>query len=268
METNLKKFSEGKCPKCGGAAKTIAYGLIANPSDDIIIGGCSVMPGFDPNYKCITCDLEFGHGGRDYQTEFELEFELTNRETGEKKYEERKVSLIELPDSEVIKLAALMIEARHELIYRGFSEDDLDLLALKDGWKSFPLEPKFDVWYYWNTQTRKIDFAAQFFSHGVRHIHGLYKKDQKRVTKKRRPIDFDRQFALDKNPELKAWNLRHPMKISKGKLIPDHELMVLMRADAEVGEMLLYRFCNPVPDGQMWPAWYDVEQEWGALADG
>lgn len=219
------------------------------------------MPGFDPNFKCINCDLEFGHGGRDYQTEFELEIEFTDRETLEKKREERKVSLIELPEIELIKLASLMIEARHELIYRGFSHEDLDFLALKDGWKSFPLEARFDVWYYWNTQTRKIDFAAQFFAHGVRHIHGIFTKDGELAGKKRRLVDFERQFALDKNPELKAWNLRNPMKVSNRKLVPDHELMILMRAEAEAGESLLYRFCNPVPDGQMWPAWYDPEQE-------
>ena len=261
MDTNLKTFTAGKCPKCGGAAKEILYGMLADPPEDVILGGCCLMPGFDPTHKCITCDYEFGHGGRNYQTEFDLEVELTNRETGEKKTEERSVSLIELPDDEVIKLAAYMIEARHELLYREFSKDDLEYLALKDNWKSFPMEPMFDVWYYWNTQTLQIDFAAQFYSYGVRHIHGLFVENRERPGKKRRLVDFERQFALDKNPELKAWNLRNPLKLSERKLVPDHELMVLMRARAQVGEMLLYRFCNPVPDGQMWPSWYDPEQE-------
>ena len=261
MENNLKTLTSGKCPKCGGATKKILYGMHAIPPEDAILGGCCLNPGFAPTHRCITCDFEMGHGGRNYQTEFDLEVEVTNPDTGVKTAEERLVSLLHLPVAELIKLAAHMIEARHELLHREFPEENLDFLALKDNWKSFPMEPMFDVWFYWNTHTLQIDFAAQFYSHGVRHIHGLFVENWERPGKKRRMVDFERQFALEKNPELKAWNLRNPPKVSDKKLVLDHELMILMRANAQVGQELLYRFCNPVPDGQMWPSWYDPEQE-------
>jgi hypothetical protein len=243
--------------------KQIVYGLLAEPDDDVIIGGCSVMPGFDPEFKCTSCDREFGHGGRDYLTEFEFEVELTQRVTGEKRFENRYINLLELPTEQVLEYAPFLLEARYELKHRGFSDEDLEFLALKDNWKPFPLEPKFDVWYFWNSNTRKIEFAAQFWAHGVRHIHSIYLLSGNRHGKLKPLAEFQRKFSLKETPELRAWNLRNPLKVSKHKLIPDHELMELMRAEAEVGEMLLYRFCNPVPDGQMWPGWYDPEQDLG-----
>jgi hypothetical protein len=263
MNASLRTFSPGKCPKCGAAVKQIVYGLVRDAGDDVVLGGCSLMPGLDPEFTCTSCTGEFGHGGRNYLTEFEFEVELTQRVTGEKRFETRHLNLLELPTEQVLEYAPLLLEARYELKHRGFSDEDLEFFALKENWKPFPLEPKFDVWYFWNSNTRKIELAAQFYAHGVRHVHGIYLPNGNRCGKLKRMADFQRQFAFEANPEIQAWNLRNPLKLSDRKLIPDHDLMELMRADAGVGEILLYRFCNTVPDGQMWPGWYNPEQELG-----
>ena len=46
MDTNVKTFTAGKCPKCGGAAKDILCGMVTNPPGDVILGGRRLMPGF------------------------------------------------------------------------------------------------------------------------------------------------------------------------------------------------------------------------------
>lgn len=39
MGHNLKTFIAVKCPKCGGAAKEIIYGMVLNPPQGAILGG-------------------------------------------------------------------------------------------------------------------------------------------------------------------------------------------------------------------------------------
>lgn len=261
MDNSLKLLTEDICPKCKHKAKPIVFGLIRNPSEDFVLGGCSIIPGFDPTYKCVPCDLEFGFGGRSYQTYFEFEVDYTNAATGETKTEERTFDLLWLPDDELLGLASQLIEARHELLHRGMSMDELELLTLRHNWRPFPFKPIYDVWFYWNAQTHKVEFATYFYSYGVRHIHGFYVPDSMKPVKAKTLSDFHNRLSAAQTKGLTAWNLRNPISQSTSTLVKDHELMNFMRAKEEVTVSAMQRFCNAVPDGQMWPSWYDPEQD-------
>lgn len=88
--------------------------------------------------------------------------------------------------------------------------------------------------------------------------------ERKNPSKTRRIEDFYRQFSSTENLDLIAWNIRSPLPKQKTRSILDQDLFVLMQSGATVGVMLLQRFANPVPDRQMWPTWFDAEQELGA----
>ncbi len=64
-----------RCPKCGGEAVPIVYGLVpfilggpkhelseAQERGEVVLGGCCVDP-WSPEWHCKRCDLNFG--GRD-----------------------------------------------------------------------------------------------------------------------------------------------------------------------------------------------------------
>lgn len=265
LASNLKTFVKGKCPRCGGKAKSFLYGLVVgDPGEDTVLGGCCIS-GIEPDFVCVACDLEFGFGGRNYEVFFDLETEYTDSSDGRVLRIERSVNLMELTESEVIELAPFLIEARHELLHRSFSEDELGLMALQGNWKSFPLRAMYDLWVYWNRKTKKIEFGAQFFSEGVKHLHGIYRPERNNPSRTRKIEDFYREFSSTENLDLIPWNIRSPLPKHNTRSILDQDLIALMRSGAMVGEMLLQRFANPVPDRQMWPAWFDPEQEFGCV---
>lgn len=43
-----------KCPICAGALGPVVYGMVADPGDDVIIGGCVIGPD-DPTHGCENC---------------------------------------------------------------------------------------------------------------------------------------------------------------------------------------------------------------------
>lgn len=260
MPSNLRTFTMGKCPNCGQKAKGILYGLVAgDPGDDYVLGGCCLSGG-EPDYVCIACDLEFGFGGRNYETSFDLELEFTERETGEKSAELRNINLINLTVDELLSYAPWLIEARHELLHRDFPAEELELIGIQANWKSFPMVALVDVWVYWNRRIQKIEFAAQFFAEGIKHLHGVFLPGSARALRTHSLQEFDIRFS-NRQSGITAWNLKSPLPKRGGKAIPQHELLELMIAGSSVSEVLLYRFANPVPDGQMWPAWFDPKQD-------
>ena len=260
LNSNLRRYTQDKCPECGQKTKYFVYGLIRGDLDENFIrGGCSITPGYDPVAYCESCDLEIGFGGRDYRTHFVLDAQESNLPSSPVRTE---IDLMQLSEPELIKYATNLIEARHELLHRGFPADELKLLELAGGWKSFPLESIFDIWFYWNVSSRLIEFAAVFSAHGIKHIHGIYRPDRENIQKLRSLEYFQRTFSQTENPGLRAWNLRPPITRSQWRN-PEHELIQLMRSGKEVSESIIQRFANPVPDNQMWPSWYDPTQEFG-----
>lgn len=258
---NLKLSKSGECPSCGTKGKPILYGLVLKkPSDDIVIGGCCIS-GDDNNFFCEACDEGFAPGGRRYQTLIEVQREKAVQDTGYTKTVEEIVDLTALSDGELISLAANVIEARHELLHRDFSEVEMSLLALQGGWKSFPMEAVNDLWFYWNPRTKIIAYAAQFFAEGVKHIHGIYRPDRENPSRLRRLADFEAHFMRTLADDYQVWNLKAPISRYNSRTVLDLELMQIMRSGSKVSENLLHRYANPVPDGQMWPAWYDPKQE-------
>lgn len=257
MPSNLKTYVPGKCPNCGQKAKPVVYGLIASePDEDFVRGGCCIS-GIEPDFFCVDCNMEFGYGGRNYETKFDLEFEYTNNETGETKRELRNINLVESDEEELLTLAPWLIEARHELLHREFPAQEMALIALQGNWKSFPMEALADFWVYWSPATRKIYFGVQYFAEGIKHLHALYRPDLDRA---KRVSSFDDFQSLMATKGLRAWNLKSPLP-KRGRTIPEHELVSLMIAEKPVPEALLFRFANPVPDSQMWPGWYSPSQE-------
>lgn len=259
--SNLRRFKNGQCPSCGEKGKPILYGLvIGESSDEFVRGGCCIG-GDDPSFFCESCDYGFALGGRDYKTVFEFQREQVCSETGYKRIVEERVDLTELNDDELIHFAKTIIEARHELVHRGFNAEEMSLLSLQGGWKSLPLTALTDLWFYWDPKTRQIEYAAQFFAEGVKHIHAVYRRDRDNPVRLRRLADFQSHFIRSSAQNHHVWNLREPISRFNSKTVLELDLMQLMKTGSKVSESLLYRFANPVPDGQMWPAWYDPEQE-------
>jgi hypothetical protein len=259
LKSNLRKYNKGHCPECGDAGKPIIYGLIREEGDGSFIrGGCSIVPGFDPTDFCEGCSLEFGFGGRDFKTDFVIEIADPSSPSG---VASRSINLMVATEDELIAYAATLIEARHELLFRGFPEAELNLLGMTAGWKSYPMERMFDIWFYWNHKTQLIEFASLFAAHGVAHVHGLFRPDREGIRKIRNLEEFDNWFNRQKNPNLRAFNLRPPFQRSEWRN-PDHELIQLMKANRQVSESLMTRFANPVPDGQLFPSWYEPDLDY------
>lgn len=56
------------CPKCqkNDKVKQIQYGLISNPDEDAVLGGC-IISNSNPKYCCVRCDFRFGLLSRFYE---------------------------------------------------------------------------------------------------------------------------------------------------------------------------------------------------------
>ena len=252
MGNDLKKASEGYCPKCVVPGKPILYGLIEEESPDYILGGCSIMVGYDPEYVCQKCGAEFGHGGRDYQVEFKImnEFMFDS------------FNLVNVQSDRLLELAEVLIEARHELLFRGMPQEDLDLMAIQHGWRSFPMTRQFEIYVFWNRETQLIEFAARFNSQGVVHRHGFILPNRHKWLRASSIEAYNRTFDRVNRRQLEVWKLRLVGESPEINGPEELELLESTHQQHLVSEQQLNLLAVKIAEKQLSPAWFDVEQDY------
>jgi hypothetical protein len=252
MGNDLKTAPAGDCPKCEVPGKPILYGLIEEESPDYLLGGCSIMVGHDPEYVCQKCGAEFGHGGRDYQVEFKImnEFMFDS------------FNLVRIQRARLLELAEVLIEARHELLFRGMPQEDLDLMAIQHGWRSFPMARQFEIYVFWHRETQLIEFAARFNSHGVAHRHGFILPNRHTWLRTRSIEAYHRLFESVNQRQLEVWKLRLVGEDSEVNGPEELELLESTRQQHLVPEQQLNLLAVKIADQQLSPSWFDVEQDY------
>jgi len=256
MGNGLRTAEKGHCPKCTLRGQPIVYGLIREESDQFVRGGCSFQPEFDPEYVCQKCGAEFGHGGRNYQVEFKIMNE----------YMFDSFNLVQIDRNRLLQLAPILIEARYELLYRGMVQQNIDLMGIQHGWRSFPMTQQFEIYVFWNRGTQLIEFAARFKSHGVAHRHSFILPGKHQWVRAQSVESYQRLFDRARDAPLEAWKLRLADEDPAGNGLENLELLRLTDQADSVSEGQLALSAVKVEDQQLIPAWFDVEQEY-AQAD-
>jgi len=261
VKSNTGLSRRGSCPNCGTKGKPIVYGLPQKPSQDIVIGGCIVMPGLDPEFRCDVCEIDFGHGGRKFLVEFFLD---DIPEPWEHPFESTRpgaINLMALEENELLRLGAWNLEARHELAFRGYPQKLLEELEIRLEWQSLPLKPLAAIWFYWNKVNQRVLLCQKFFSHGYRHVRQIVEfkaQDKDGHDLSEVEATLDSQFS---NGEIVVWNLRKFTSEGTEARLSVNPIYRAIKQQTQVYKETLEEYCSAVPDAQPVPSWFNYSLE-------
>lgn len=257
MRTNTGLVARGRCPNCNAKGQPIVYGLPDSEVKDVIYGGCTLIPGFDPEFYCESCQMEYGHGGRNYLTEISLDdldhlldVDLGIDFSG-------VINLLSLSESELAILAKWNLEARHELGYRGYSSERLEELAVLNSWSPLPIEAKFDIWFYWDPREKVVLFGQKFFSHGYRHVRVILSSEASKTYIHASGMDLHDLSEVIQDQGLIVWNLKSPLVQGTECALSENLVLSALKNGLAIEESELAASCNKVPDYQVCPGWFN-----------
>lgn len=258
MKTNTGLVPRGRCPNCYSKGQPIAYGLPDSQVEDVVFGGCILFPGYDPEFYCGGCQMEYGHGGRNYLTQFSiddlghvLEIDLGIDLEG-------VINLLSLSEEELAILAKWNLEARHELAHRGYSSDLLEELGVLNDWSPLPLEAKVDVWFYWDPREKIVRFGQKFFSHGYRHVRAIVSSGASKTSISDSQTDFQDLPEVIKDHCLVVWNLKNPLVNGTENALSENSVFSALENGLVIEESEIATSCNKVPDSQVCPGWFNL----------
>lgn len=258
MKTNTGLVARGRCPNCNSKGQPIVYGLPDSEVRDVVFGGCILNSGFDPEFYCEGCQMEYGHGGRNYLTQFSLDnlehfldVDLGIDLAG-------VINLLSLSEIELAALAKWNLEARHELAYRGYPRELLEELAVLNDWSPLPLEAKVDIWFYWDPKEKILLFGQKFFSHGYRHVRVILSTEVSKTTAHHPRMDLHDLPKVIQDHGLVVWNFKFPLTQGTEGALSENSVFSALKNGLVIEESELAASCSKVPDSQVCPGWFNL----------
>lgn len=250
-----------KCPTCGAKALDILYGLQdGNPKKDTIDAGCALTPD-SPTKGCEKCGWRGAFGGRTWETKFvetwEDEDETDPHQTIVSTH---TFDLLEMSDEELLDYGSRSLEARYELVHRGFEPEKVDE-AFSDA-VPMPLIRKDDFTFFWNTKTGYIEQVSYFWAHWCDHTFMFIRPGMSEWGGASNLEEFHREAFKFKAPDVEVWSTGWPDEFSDDDAMSDpanfgsdfiksllsHE--ALERSDFE-------KSAERIDPAKYWPDWFE-----------
>ena len=255
------------CPSCGGKLQGIIYGRVtqeALENPELIIGNC-IIDGKEPQLGCIECGWRGFPGGREFRTKF-------NKNVAEPTHSEMvegvlQLDLVEVSNTDLMALAATLLEARLELIHRGVvSREDIDRLSFEnEHWRSLPLDSKEEIVAYFDAETQRVIAVAQFLASKNCHLFMYVRPGMKEWGTLLTREEFRDFVESLKRPRLQSWELtvgedETPEEFIQGRSSYANDVIKTVWANEKVTFKQLrtngLRYEQPI----LWPWWFDEVQ--------
>jgi hypothetical protein len=251
-----------RCPECGSELKTLVYGLIDGPvGRDEIAAGCSLEPN-SPSKACSQCDWRGGNGGRTWGTQLsEIWEELDEDSPNRTKTTTHIFDLEKMTDDELIECGESRLEPRYELVFRGYSPENVDEIFDHEMALSLPLIQKQELFIFYNSKTQLIELAAHFQAQTTDHAYlylmpGMADWSGVYTVKQFHEV----QFAMKKD-DMQVWTV--DLKIQEFEDEPSEPdtygfpLLKKMIAEHKVSIQDLEKTAWQFKRNIYWPHWFD-----------
>lgn len=251
-----------KCPECGDRLKDFVYGLLAAPLDDenLVAAGCEIDP-MSPAKTCTKCGWSGAPGGRTWPVEFEYTTEEFDEDNpGKPKITHVKHNLILMSDDDLFEFGQMNLEARYELVYRGYDPDDLDDQFADEG-VSMPLVQRDAFLVFHNPKTGLIEQVSSFSSHRTHHDY-MYLRPGSTEWRGAWSLDEFHDTAFAQNDDTQVWYLDMPEELSDEDFMSDpsnfgSNAIKAMLEERPVSDSELSSEGDLLSTKIFWPHWFD-----------
>jgi hypothetical protein len=219
------------------------------------------MEPMSPGKKCSQCEWTGAPGGRTWETEFQYtieEFDESN--PGKPKSRTETIDLALMNETELFEAAETLLQARFELVFRGFDPDQIDDQFAADG-ISMPLRQKDAFLVFHNFKTQQVEQVSFFSSHRTWHDFLCITQESK---------DWMGAFSLDefheaafaRSDDTRVWYVDMPEEYSDEDFMSEPanfgvDAVKALLAEKPMSESDLKRQGYLLDTKIYWPHWFD-----------
>lgn len=250
-----------KCPECGGQVLPVVYGLLASDPDpnQVIMGGCGVS-GDEPEAECRSCGWGFEPLNRNFVPL--AEFAMPTEERSHMRLPE-PIDVSQLDEEELLPLTRTILEARQELIVRGWDPLALEQYCATQDMRFVPLFSRDENYVVYSPESQRavasLQYGAKletayftFVLPGMDEWDAVFDRDE-----------FDELMDSFDLTNLQIWQIHLPENYDDEFEVPGAEnwgsnAIASVFADTSISEAELAKEATQIVPAKLWPSWFDL----------
>lgn len=260
MDMIEKQWSN--CVSCGGQVLPVVYGLVAPElldSSSVILGGC-LIDGTGHEAECKDCGKPFEQRKRTFVPI--AEYTLPGPDNNRIRLPQ-PIDFSKLQEDQLFGLAGAFLEARLELIVRGWHPLAIEEYCASKGMRHVCLQDRHALLAVYNPRTKKVEAGFQYYRYLDQGMFcfALPGMDEWEATLEK--DDFDELMSTFDLETLKVWNLAIPL--DQDDETPGMETWGISALAAAfsgdtIDEYTLSGEGLELTPPVLWPAWFDPDE--------